>query len=49
MAEERERIVRLENRAREADSALLQLASYIELLKKKKSGKSPFINHNEWT
>lgn len=35
MAEERERIVRLETRAREAENALQQLRAYIELLKKK--------------
>jgi len=32
---DRERIVRLETRAREAETAIQQLRSYIELLKKK--------------
>ena len=32
---DRERIVRLETRAREAETAIRQLRSYIELLKKK--------------
>ena len=32
---ERERLVRLETRAREAETALQQLRSYVELLRKK--------------
>lgn len=35
---ERERVVRLETRAREAETALQQLRSYVELLRRK-SGK----------
>ena len=35
MAEDRERVGRLETRAREAENALQQLRAYIELLKKK--------------
>ena len=35
MASERERVVKLESRAREAESTLQQLNSYVELLKKK--------------
>lgn len=35
MAEDRERVVRLEARSKEAENALQQLRTYIELLKKK--------------
>ena len=37
--EEKERVNRLENRAKEAESAIQQLSSFVELLKKK-SGKT---------
>lgn len=35
MASEKERVAKLENRAKEADIALQQLKSYVELLRKK--------------
>ena len=35
MAAERERVAKLESRAREAENALQQLSSYVELLKEK--------------
>ena len=38
MADEKARIAKLENRAREAEGALQQLNSYVELLKKKSGG-----------
>lgn len=37
MATEKERVSKLECRAREAENALQQLRSYVELLKKKQS------------
>ena len=43
MSGEKERVTRLETRAREAENALQQLRAYIELLRKKSSEKSNVV------
>ena len=46
MPSDRERLVRLETRAREADAALRQLKSYVQLLKQKAGKAYPSYSHD---